>query len=121
MMLKNLLLVGVGGMLGSILRYLASVVFKQQAFPITTLSINVIGSFIIGMVMALAIKQANFADWKLFLATGICGGFTTFSTFSWECLQLLQQQKTAQAFTYIAISLVAGIVAAWFGYWLVKN
>lgn len=121
MMFKNIILVGLGGMIGSVLRYIISLTVKHNSFPIATLSVNILGSFVIGAVMALALKQQNFGDWRLFLATGICGGFTTFSAFSWECMQMLQQQRYTTVALYISISLVAGIAAAFFGYWLIKQ
>lgn len=121
MIWKNLIMVGVGGMLGSILRYATGLLIKHDGFPAATLAVNILGSFVIGCVMALAAKQDNFTDWRLFLATGICGGFTTFSAFSWECQQMLQQQRYATAACYIGTSLIAGIAATFFGYWLIKQ
>jgi len=121
MMFKNIILVGLGGMIGSILRYTIGNAMKNNNFPAATLSVNILGSFVIGAVMALALKQQNFGDWRLFLATGICGGFTTFSAFSWECMQMLQQQRYATVILYISISLIAGIAATFFGYWLLKQ
>ena len=121
MMLKNILLVGFGGMLGSICLYTTGMTVKHNSFPAATLSINILGSFVIGAVMALAMKHENFGDWPLFLATGIYGGFTTFSAFTWETLQLLQQQHYGTAIFYISISLVAALAATFFGYWLLKQ
>jgi CrcB protein len=121
MIWKNLILVGFGGMLGSILRYGTGLLIKQDGFPAATLAVNILGSFVIGCVMAMTIKQDSFADWRLFAATGICGGFTTFSAFSWESLQMVQQQRYAAAAFYVSISLIAGIAATFFGYWLIKQ
>ncbi len=121
MMFKNFLLVGFGGMAGSMLRYLFSVIIKHNSFPYATFVVNIIGSFIIGIVMALAAKQQNFADYKLLLATGICGGFTTFSAFSWESVQLLQQQRYGTMAMYILLSIVLGIAATFFGYTILKQ
>ena len=120
MIAKDFLLVGLGGMIGSIGRHWASLLIKQNNFPTATLTVNVIGSFIIGAIMALAIKHTNLNDWRVFIATGICGGFTTFSAFSWESLQMLQQQRYGAVVMYISLSLVASIVATFFGYWLAK-
>ena len=106
-MLKNLLLVGLGGSIGSMARYAASLLIRSKSFPFATLSVNVIGSFIIGLVFALSIKEAALSNnWKLFLATGICGGFTTFSAFSVENMELLQNGKNGMALTYIMLSIV---------------
>ncbi len=119
-MIKNLLLVGLGGGIGSVLRYAGSLLFSARFFPYGTLAVNIIGSFIIGIVLALSIKNDVFAtNWKLFLATGICGGFTTFSAFSMENLQLLQSGKYSIALSYTLSSIVMGIAAAWAGFKLI--
>ncbi len=116
-MLKNFLLVGLGGGIGSMLRYAISLLFTSRYFPYSTLAVNICGSFVIGMVLGMSLKSEYFlGNWKLFLATGICGGFTTFSSFSAENMELLQTGKTVLAFTYIAASVVLGIIAAWLGY-----
>ena len=121
-MFKNFLLVGLGGALGSMLRYATYLLINTKAFPFATLTINIIGSFIIGLVLAFSLKDETFFNnWKLFLATGICGGFTTFSAFSAENVVLLQNEKYFLALTYIAASVVAGIAAAWFGFNIVTS
>jgi CrcB protein len=122
-MIKNLLLVGLGGSIGSMARYAASLIIHSKLFPYATLSVNIIGSFIIGIVFALSIKEAGLSNnWKLFLATGICGGFTTFSAFSLENIGLLQSGKTGMAITFIVLSIILGIAACYLGYQLtIKN
>ena len=121
-MLKNLLLVGFGGGLGSILRYVSSLLITTKIFPYATLAVNITGSFIIGIVFALSIKDAAITNnWKLFLATGICGGFTTFSAFSLENMGLVQSGKYGMAFTYIGLSIVLGIAATFLGYLLIMK
>ena len=122
-MIKNLLLVGMGGSIGSMARYAASLLLKSKLFPYATLSVNIIGSFIIGLLFAIGIKEEGLsANWKLFLATGICGGFTTFSAFSLENMGLLQSGKIGMAITYIIVSIVLGIIATFLGYQLIiKN
>jgi fluoride exporter len=122
-MIKNLLLVGLGGSIGSMARYAASLMIKSKSFPFATLSVNIIGSFIIGLVFAISIKENSISDnWKLFLTTGICGGFTTFSALSLENVELLQNGKIGMAVTYILLSVVLGILAAFLGYGLIiKN
>ncbi len=116
-MFKNLILVGLGGCIGSMARYLVIYFYKSVNFPTATLLVNVTGSFVIGIIIGLSIKQMDFSeDWKIFLATGICGGFTTFSAFSMENLQLLQQGKYGWCLFYITVSMVAGIAAAWLGF-----
>ena len=122
-MIKNLLLVGLGGSIGSMVRYAVSFLIRSKSFPLATLSVNIIGSFIIGFVFAISLKEGGLSNnWKLFLATGICGGFTTFSAFSLENMGLLQSGKIGMAVTYILLSIVLGIVATFLGYLLViKN
>ena len=116
-MIGNFFLVGLGGALGSMLRYGAGLWPWSRDFPLTTFIINITGSFIIGLVMAYSLKYESFAlNWKLFLATGICGGFTTFSAFSFENLQLLQQGKLGMFVLYTIGSLLLGIAAAWLGF-----
>lgn len=121
-MLKNLLLVGLGGSIGSMVRYGITLLARSKAFPYATVSVNIIGSFIIGLVFAMSMKEQNLsANWKLFLATGICGGFTTFSAFSLENMNLLQDGKIGTALTYIIFSVVLGIAATFLGYQLVMK
>ena len=116
-MFKNFLLVGLGGAIGSMVRYAAYVFVGAKTFPFATLTVNIIGSFIIGLVLAVSLKDESFLNnWKLFLATGICGGFTTFSAFSAENVVLLQNEKYGLALVYILLSIIAGIVAAWLGF-----
>ncbi|RTL60742.1 MAG: fluoride efflux transporter CrcB [Sphingobacteriales bacterium] len=117
-MLKNFLLVGLGGMIGSMLRYTASVLVKNttSGFPIATFSVNIIGSFVIGWVFGMSLKEGSINwDWKLFLTTGICGGFTTFSALSLEGVALIQQQRYGIFATYFIASILAGLAAAWLG------
>ncbi|MFM6926789.1 MAG: fluoride efflux transporter CrcB [Ferruginibacter sp.] len=122
-MIRNVLLVGLGGSIGSMVRYAVSLLMNSKSFPYATLSVNIIGSFIIGVVFALGIKEGGLSgNWRLFLATGICGGFTTFSAFSLENMGLLQSGRIGVALTYIMISLVLGIAATFLGYQLIiKN
>lgn len=121
-MIKNLLLVGLGGGIGSMLRFGTALLINNKLFPYATFAVNIIGSFIIGVVFALSLKEVLSHDWKLFLAAGICGGFTTFSAFSLENMGLLQSGKYVIALTYIIVSVVLGIVAAFLGYQLIiKN
>ncbi len=119
-MIKNILLVGLGGGIGSMLRYACWLLFNSKYFPYATLCVNIIGSFIIGLIIAVSIKNGSFANnWKLFLTAGVCGGFTTFSAFSAENLLLLQNGKYTVVLMYIVLSVAAGIAAAWLGFKLV--
>ena len=120
-MFKNFLLVGLGGAIGSMVRYAAYMLVGTKTFPFATLTVNILGSFIIGLVLAFSLKDESFLNnWKLFLATGICGGFTTFSALSAENVQLLQTGKYALALFYIAASIIVGIAAAWLGFKLIN-
>lgn len=111
--LWNCLAVGGGGAIGSVFRYLLGMLpLNQKGFPFTTLGINVIGAFLIGIVIALAAKHSN-ADPRLilFLQVGFCGGFTTFSTFSNETLTLMQNGRFSIALLYIVASVVLCVCA----------
>lgn len=117
-MLKNILLVGFGGMIGSMLRYAVSLLIKNPAgnFPLATFSVNILGSFVIGWVFGMSLKTGSINwDWKLFLTTGICGGFTTFSALSIEGVALLQQHRYGIFLTYFISSILLGLAAAWSG------
>lgn len=123
-MLKNFFLVAMGGGIGAMLRYAVSLISKPGiGFPVTTFIINITGSFLIGIIMALSLRAtgAISENSKLFWATGICGGFTTFSAFSYENLQLFQSAKSNLAFIYIILSVLLGITASWFGFKLLQS
>ena len=120
MILKKLLLVAIGGGLGSVARFSISLLQKNYQFPFGTLIVNLIGSFLIGFIMAISLLKNNFDNWRLLLVTGICGGFTTFSAFSWECFELFQQQRYLTAFSYIIVSIIIGIAATYLGFSLIK-
>jgi len=121
-MFKNFLLAGLGGAIGSMVRYAAYLLIGTRAFPFATLAVNIIGSFVIGLVLAFSLKDESFSNnWKLFLATGICGGFTTFSAFSAENVVLLQNEKYGLVVVYILLSVISGIAAAWLGFSVIVN
>lgn len=112
--LVSCLLVGAGGMLGTIGRYLLGLlpIKAQSGFPVITLAINLIGAFCIGLIIAFSERSGNTnPQLVLFLKVGICGGFTTFSTFSLEAVQLLQNGKLAAALSYMLLSVVLCVVA----------
>ena len=120
MLVKNILLVGIGGMIGSVLRYLTGHFIRHDSFPYATFAVNMVGSLLIGLIMGIAAKQEGFANWRLFLATGVCGGFTTFSAFAWENMQFLNQQRYGFFLIYTGASLILGLAAVALGYWLTK-
>lgn len=120
MLFRNILMVGFGGMIGSIMRYLVSHYVRHDSFPFATFTVNIAGSLVIGAIMGIASRHEDFGNWRLFLATGICGGFTTFSAFAWENMQLLEQQRYAGFLLYSILSLVLGLLAVGLGYWVTK-
>ncbi|MFO0415075.1 MAG: fluoride efflux transporter CrcB [Bacteroidota bacterium] len=120
MMLRELLLVGLGGATGSILRFAFSLLIRTNGFPLATLIINIAGSFLLGIVIAFSEKNAIIYPWKYLLAIGLCGGFTTFSTFSMESLEMLKQQEYLILIIYVLTSILLGIAAAWAGHSLMR-
>jgi CrcB protein len=118
--IRNFLFIGLGGALGSMSRYGIDLLIGAKSFPLSTLLINITGSFIIGLVIAVSLKNESFSNnWKLFLATGLCGGFTTFSAFSVENLLMFQNGKFVEAVLYILCSILSGIAAVWSGFKLI--
>jgi fluoride exporter len=119
-MIRDILLVGAGSALGGILRLLIGksiMQFFQYPFPLGTFIVNITGSFLIGLLYALYGKSGNLSPAALlFLATGVCGGFTTFSAFSYENLLLLRSGNYMMALVYIAGSIVIGLLAVFAGY-----
>lgn len=122
--MKNLLFIGIGGFIGSIVRYLIGNPLNMSyanSIPMGTLVVNATGSLLIGIIIGLEQRSLMPATWRLFLATGICGGFTTFSAFSAETVGLLQDQKLGLALFYAVSSLVTGLIACWLGFFLTKQ
>ncbi len=119
-MIKNILLVGFGGFIGSVARYMVSKLNVSVDFydiPIGTLTVNVLGSFIIGLLAGIATKSPILtADLRLLLMVGICGGFTTFSSFTNENLTLMHNGQLLQVFLYTALSIILGFGAVFLGY-----
>ncbi len=108
-MLLNCLAVGIGGFIGSIARYLVGLIpiRENTAFPVNTLLTNIAGAFLIGLIAALALKDRDLDPHMiLLLKTGLCGGFTTFSTFSLETVGLLEAGTYGTAAAYIILSVV---------------
>jgi len=118
-MIKNILLIGVGGGIGSIARYLCQRWFAATyitAFPLGTFIVNIVGCFAIGIFWGMTFKNyENNESWKLFLMTGLCGGFTTFSAFTLEGVGLLKEQKLALFFLYVGASILIGLAATYTG------
>lgn len=116
------LYVGMGGFIGSILRYLIGLIPLKttHGFPILTLCINVLGAFLIGVISTLALKKSMNPHLVLLLKTGLCGGFTTFSTFALETVTLYKNGHSPLAIIYILLSCLLGIIAILCGDYCVK-
>ncbi len=112
--IRNILLVALGGAGGSVGRYLISKCF-EGAFPWGTLTVNIIGSLFIGFLMGLSSKDALSPELKLLLVTGFCGGFTTFSTFANESLSMMKVGSVLLMSLYVGVSVVLGILAVYLG------
>ena len=121
--IKNILIVGCGSFLGGAARYLISIAMKgvNKGFPWGTLLVNLIGCLIIGLLWGIFSRTSSEgSSWSLFLTVGLCGGFTTFSTFSKEALAMLQCSNYIGFASYIAISVIAGIAIVALGYVLMR-
>ncbi len=123
-MLKSLLIVGTGSFIGGAMRYLLSTFMKNacgQGFPWGTLAVNLLGCFIFGIVFSIFSKNSSTDNaLYLLLTTGVCGGFTTFSTFANESVQMLQNGNTSGFIGYVTTSIIAGLLLIALGYWMVK-
>jgi len=122
--MTKLLIIGTGGFIGAILRYIISGIFHNifgEKFPIGTLAVNIIGCFILGFFITLAEGKFIISpQMRSFVAIGLLGAFTTFSTFSFETFALLQYELYISAFLNILISVFVGIFAVWAGIILAK-
>ena len=118
-MIKTLLLVGTGGFLGSISRFLVSRYVQENipvAFPLGTFIVNISGCLLIGVIFGFSEKSSLVTSgWKMFLAVGFCGGFTTFSTFANENLALLRDGEFFYFMLYTGLSVFLGIAATFLG------
>lgn len=111
-MFKYLLWVALGGALGSVARFIIGKWLVSNIFPWGTFVVNITGCFFIGILWALSMKNPTIPDHiKLFLMTGVCGGFTTFSTFSIESVTLLREGKISLFLAYSLGSLIIGFLA----------
>ena len=123
-MIRDILFVGAGSALGGMARFLVNrgvTYFFSYPFPLATFIVNISGSFLIGYLYSAAIKN----EWLstpalLFLVTGICGGYTTFSAFTYENLMLIRNGQAPLSMIYILASVILGIGAALLGFWAGK-
>lgn len=117
-MYRYLIYVLVGSSIGGAARYLTQE-FVQKNYPsfipLGTLSVNIIGSFIIGIIYALAEKSKISAEVRILIATGFCGGFTTFSSFAFENIKLIQDGELFNTALYLLLSIVIGFIAVYLG------
>ena len=118
-MIKNLLLVALGGAVGSVGRYLVSK-WLEGGFPWGTLTVNIIGCLLIGLLTGLVAKGTLTPEMKLLLVTGFCGGFTTFSTFANESFLMMKTGDALLAAIYVGVSVAMGILAVYVGLQIVK-
>ena len=117
-MLRQLLLVALGGAIGSALRYLTALLLARHytgSIPLATLAVNLVGCFLIGLLIGLCSDTSHL---RLLFITGFCGGFTTFSTFTAESYSMFREGSYGLALLYIAGSVLIGLLALWLGLFL---
>lgn len=123
-MLKQILLVGLGGGVGSVFRFLTSLLtakYFSETFPLATFTVNMIGCFLIGILIGILGQNVHEnGSLKLLLITGFCGGYTTFSAFASENISLLQSSNYLTAILYIGTTVFIGLFAVWLGITITK-
>ena len=120
----NCIIVGIGGFIGTVCRYLIGLIPVEEAggFPFKTFAINIIGCFVIGVITAFALQDEDLdPQMVLLIKVGICGGFTTFSSFAYESMGLMENGQTPMALLYICSSVVLGILAVFAAQMLVQS
>lgn len=117
--MKTLLFIAMGGSIGAVLRYSASLGVTSlmgRGFPYGTLFVNVVGSLLIGLLSVILLDRFNVGtEWRAAIFVGVLGSFTTFSTFSLETLNLLEQGELVAATANVLFSIVVCLIAVWFG------
>jgi CrcB protein len=121
--MQKLLVIGVGGFIGALLRYgigtSVQTMFKQSSFPLGTLAVNLLGCFIIGIVTYFVESRGVLSiETRSFILVGLLGAFTTFSSFGMETINLLNEGKILQTLTNIILHLLLGLGAVWLGRYL---
>jgi CrcB protein len=115
---RDVAMVAAGGAIGAVMRYLVGKAMGPQAdatVPWHTLLVNVTGAFVLGLLIAVAARHGWPAWWRPFIAVGVLGGYTTFSTYSIESVELMMRGQTGVGLGYALGSLLVGLVAAWLG------
>jgi CrcB protein len=120
--MKEIILVFLGGGLGSTIRFILNKLIPNDSFPFSTLIVNLIGSFLIGLIISYLIKNNMLkSDYFLLLVVGICGGLTTFSAFSLENLNMIKSNEIFNSIIYILISVSFCIIITYLGYTLMNK
>lgn len=120
MKLISFLAVAAGGAAGAVLRYMISLLPFKSDFPFATLITNLLGAAVIGFIAGLTVSRSANKNLVLFFKTGVCGGFTTFSTFSLESYTLFENGKAALGTAYVIFSVIGCIIGVWLGAFLGK-
>lgn len=124
-MIRNIVMVAFGGALGSVCRYLLSMVVTNNAhgmsFPLGTFAVNILGCFLIGLLSQMSFAGSISDTTKLLLVTGFCGGFTTFSSYMMEAVSLSRAGDISIAMLYVVASIVLGFVAVFAGIYLARS
>lgn len=121
--MRLIILVAIGGSIGSVCRYLMQLWGTRlfpNTFPVGTFAVNILGCFAVGLVYGLANKGSITIDTRIFLATGFCGGFTTFSAFAYENISLVKQGDIITFLIYTTLSVVFGLLSVVAGAYLTK-
>ncbi len=116
--MKIFLFIGLGGFLGSVLRYYMGLYIQERLqldWPTGTFAVNFLGCLLIGMLFILSERTSIDQETRLMLAVGFCGGLTTFSSFSFETLNLLRNGQFLAALSYVGFSLLFGLLGVWAG------
>ncbi|MBU2712238.1 fluoride efflux transporter CrcB [Zooshikella harenae] len=123
--MQQLLIIGLGGALGAMARYSVYFIYATtggKLFPLPTLLVNVVGSFLIGIAYYAIVERLQLqAVWRNGLIVGFLGAFTTFSTYSLDALRILQNGELSIALGYLLLSVVLCLIATWLGFWLVER
>ena len=121
---RSVLFIGLGGFIGSISRYWVQQYFLRfvpVGFPLGTFLVNIVGCLLIGLFLGFFERHTEVSlSWRLFLTTGFCGGFTTFSTFAYESVTLGRTGELLLLAGYAAGSLLVGMLAAFLGFWAAR-